>query len=161
MEAAQVKVMFVCLGNICRSPMAEALFRHKLQERGLNTQVAVVSSGTGAYHVGENADRRTISTLREHGIDYTHSAQQFKEHHLVECDYILAMDRSNREDILHLALSEQKSKISLMLSHGTNTSLRDVPDPYYGGADGFEKVYNLLDDALEGFLVKLVKEHQL
>jgi protein-tyrosine phosphatase len=158
----KIKVLFVCLGNICRSPMAEALFRQKVNNKGLADNFEIASAGTGAYHIGENADPRTLSTLKKNGINFTHKAQQASRNHFQEYNYIVAMDSDNLADLNLLAESpEAQKRLKLMLSYHSDETLKDVPDPYFGGDDGFDKVYDMLDAALNTFLNELIQEYHL
>ena len=143
-----MKILMVCLGNICRSPLAEGILRKKIEERGLDWQVD--SAGTGSWHIGEQPDPRSVLTARKHGIDITgQRARQLRPDDLDRFDLILAMDQSNYRDILRFAASdEQKEKVHLIMNFhrpGTNEA---VPDPYWDD-DGFEKVYEMLDAACD------------
>lgn len=139
-----VKILMVCLGNICRSPLAEGIMRSKLPENFL-----VDSAGTGGWHVGELPDKRSISTAKNKGIDITNQrARQFEITDFDAFDYIYVMDNSNYKDIIALAPNEEKkSKVKLILNELFPNENKDVPDPYYGAADGFENVYTMLDQA--------------
>lgn len=142
----KIKVLMVCLGNICRSPLAEGILQSKVN---LET-VHVSSAGTAGYHIGSPPDRRSISVARKYQIDISaQRCRQFQKSDFEQFDLIFAMDRSNLEDILRLAENElQKGKVKLLLSE-SNDDLDEVPDPYYGGSDGFEYVYHLIDEACE------------
>mgnify|MGYP002817689618 CR=1 FL=1 len=144
-----VRVLFVCLGNICRSPMADALLRHKLSEKGLAGAFEVDSCGTGAWHRGEPPDPRTQDTLRAHGVPVVGRARQVSADDFERFDAILAMDRSNLAKLKRMAPQEHAHKIALALEPTTGG---EVPDPYYGDGDGFERVYRLLDDALDRWI---------
>jgi len=148
--------MMVCLGNICRSPLAEGILQDKVNKRGLDWEVA--SSGTAGYHVGELPDSRSMDISRKHGVDISHQrSQKFQPSFLDEYDFILAMDLNNYEDILSLCTTDkQRQKVQLIMDYGDDPSIREVPDPYYGGRDGFANVYDMLDEATEGFLQTLV-----
>ncbi|MBN2340524.1 MAG: low molecular weight phosphotyrosine protein phosphatase [Deltaproteobacteria bacterium] len=141
----ETKIMFVCLGNICRSPLAHAVFESLVQEAGL-TNFKIESSGTTAYHVGELPDARMRATASEHGVKMTHRARQLKPSDLDHYDLILAMDNENLSNIRRLAASpEQLNKIQLFRDYdpeGGNGA--EVPDPYYGGAAGFENVFQIV-----------------
>jgi protein-tyrosine phosphatase len=138
----------VCLGNICRSPLAEGIMKHKAAERGLDWQVD--SAGTGAWHLGERPDSRSIQTARKYGLDITgQRARQINASDLEQFDLILAMDKSNYEDIQRLANSRlQSSKVQLILDYVEPGRQRSVPDPYWDD-DGFDQVYQMLDEACE------------
>jgi protein-tyrosine phosphatase len=133
-----MRILFVCLGNICRSPMAEAVMRHHIRARGLEEKVTVDSAGTGDWHAGECADPRTISTLRRHGIACEGAARQLRTNDFQDFDLILAMDSSNLRDIRNW-LGADPAKVRLFVPQG-------VGDPYYGGPEGFEHMFHLIDD---------------
>lgn len=138
-----MKILMVCLGNICRSPLAEGIMRHRT-----DCNWVIDSAGTGNWHVGNRPDKRSIAIAEKYGIDISNqSARQFSVKDFDKFDLIFAMDSSNYSDILKLAQSEEhRSKVKLILGNG------DVPDPYYGGEDGFEHVFQLLDEAILKFI---------
>lgn len=152
-----LKIYTVCLGNICRSPIAEAVLRQQLEEAGLGEEVEVQSAGTAGYHVGEDADRRTNRVLAEHGYELDHTAQKFTAQMLRNADLVLVMDSSNYEDVRSLAsLTESttalanEDKIKMMLSFapdatGKPDDVDDVPDPWYGNITDFEHVLALIE----------------
>ena len=142
----------VCLGNICRSPLAEGILRSKLSE-----DFIVDSAGTGGWHAGQQPDKRSISTAKNRGLDITHQrARQFKKSDFDFFDHIFVMDNSNYKDVLTLAPNEEaKSKVKLILNEIFPNENVDVPDPYYGGQDGFENVFDMLDQACEEIARKL------
>ena len=144
------KVLMVCLGNICRSPLAQGILSAKVD----SDQVFVDSAGTAAYHVGEQPDERSIAIARVNGIDISNqSARKFIKEDFHNFDHIFVMDQSNLENVLNQADSQQeKNKVQLILSLADGAP-NEVPDPYYGGEEGFELVYNLLDDACD-YMVK-------
>ena len=144
----------VCLGNICRSPLAEGIMKHKCAERGLNFEVD--SAGTGAWHAGELPDPRSIAKADEYGIELRDQrARQFRASDFKEFDKIFVMDASNYQNVVQLANTEaDKAKVSLMLEEIPGNTGGEVPDPYYGGESGFENVYQLLDMACDHFLEK-------
>lgn len=150
-----IKILMVCLGNICRSPMAEGVFRDELRKHGIDAQIG--SAGTAAYHVGEGADPRTQSELREHGIDISDErAQKFIPAHFGEYDYIFAMDRSNYSDIVHQTDSEEeRAKVDMLMNLVSPGRNIPVPDPYYGGPSGFADNYRMIKQAAEAFVEKL------
>ncbi|TVQ93392.1 MAG: low molecular weight phosphotyrosine protein phosphatase [Deltaproteobacteria bacterium] len=149
MPDAPRSVLFVCLGNICRSPMAEGIFRHRLAGRSASPAFHVDSAGTGAWHVGEAPDPRTQEVLRRHGAPVPGPARQARPDDVEQFDVIMAMDRSNLRNLHRLYPSEAHGRVHLMLEPTTGG---DVPDPYYGGPDGFDQVYGLLDEAIEAWL---------
>ncbi len=142
----------VCLGNICRSPLAEGIMRSKLTK-----DFVVDSAGTGSWHAGELPDKRSISTAKNRGLDITNQrARQFKKSDFDIFDHIFVMDNSNYKDVLALAPNEEaKSKVKLILNELFPGENVDVPDPYYGGQDGFENVFDMLDQACEEIARKL------
>ncbi|WP_269616301.1 low molecular weight protein-tyrosine-phosphatase [Prochlorococcus marinus] len=153
------KILFVCLGNICRSPAAEGVFKQKLKERDLEKLFVVDSAGTGGWHVGNLADPRMRQTALSRGIELTSRSRQIEENDLYEFDQILVMDKDNLVAVKSLTKDHNNhinSKIKLMLSYSKNSQLDEVPDPYYGGQNGFDKVLDLLDDAMDGLIDSLM-----
>lgn len=151
--AAKQSVLFVCLGNICRSPTADGVFRKMVSDAGLEDLIVVDSAGTGAWHVGEAPDKRATQTARKRGYDLSPlRARQFNPNDFDIFDYVLAMDYSNLEDLRALCPPEAEDKLKLFLSFGVNFSEEEVPDPYYGGADGFNHVLDLVEDACTALL---------
>lgn len=150
-----MKILMVCLGNICRSPLAEGILQNKVQENGLDWKID--SAGTGSWHVGQLPDPRSVQTAKEKGIDITQQrARQFKADDFSSFDLIFAMDSSNYRDILRLAPSPSDAeKVDLILNILEPGRNSNVPDPYYGGDDGFEKVFQMLDKACD----KLIEKH--
>ena len=146
------KILMVCLGNICRSPLAEGIMRSKL-----SGDFVVDSAGTGGWHAGELPDKRSIAIAKSKGLDITNQkARQFKVSDFTTFDHIFVMDNSNYKDVLALAPNEEaKSKVKLILNELFPNENVDVPDPYYGGQDGFENVFDMLDQACEEIARKL------
>lgn len=148
-----MKLLFVCLGNICRSPSAENIMNHLIRQAGLEDKIQCDSAGTSSYHIGSAPDRRMNAAAKLRGIELVGHARQLTKADFEKFDLILAMDRENYEDICALDQSGQyRHKVRLMCDFCTRHSLREVPDPYYGGEGGFNQVIDLLFDACEGLL---------
>ena len=143
------RILFVCLGNICRSPTAEGVMRRLVEEQGLQDQIEIDSAGTGGWHVGAPPDRRATEAARRRGTTLEGAARRFDPAvDFDRFDLIVAMDAENRRDLLALAPDEEaRAKVRMFLAGD-----RDVPDPYYGGADGFERVLDLVEDASASLL---------
>jgi protein-tyrosine phosphatase len=158
-----VSVCFVCLGNICRSPTAEGVMRHLVREAGLEKAIVVDSAGTGSWHIGESPDRRACAAGRRRGVDVSGAARQFRRADFVRFDYVLAMDATNYDDLLELAPNaEAKAKLHLLRSFDPNSPANaSVPDPYYGGPEGFDEVVELCLAACRPFLQRIRKDHRL
>ena len=152
-----VKILMVCLGNICRSPLAEGILASKLPA----DKFLVDSAGTGSWHVGHAPDKRSISTAQKNGLDICNQkGRQFSRADFDTFDYIFVMDNSNYNDVIHLAQNEtQKSKVQLILNSIFPGDNVDVPDPYYGVVNGFDQVYQILDEACEVIAEKLIAKH--
>lgn len=152
------KLLFVCLGNICRSPAAEGVFLHLIKMRGLEDQFLVDSAGTGSWHVGNPADRRMQAAAKRRGIQLPSRARQIDLNDLETFDLVLTMDQDNLKAVNGLvqeAGARATAQIRPMLSYGRRYSEIEVPDPYYGGDAGFEHVLDLLEDACEALLEEL------
>jgi protein-tyrosine phosphatase len=153
------KLLFVCLGNICRSPSAENIMNHLIEQRGLQDKIICDSAGTSSYHIGSPPDRRMSAAATKRGIKMQGRARQFTRDDLEEFDLILAMDRDNYQGIVYLDRgSKHRDKVKLMCDFCRDHSLEEVPDPYYGGPEGFNQVIDLLFDACEGLLDHLVQQ---
>ncbi|MFC2124431.1 low molecular weight protein-tyrosine-phosphatase [Bacteroidota bacterium] len=157
-----VKVLFVCLGNICRSPLAEGVFKNAIKIRGLSGKIECDSAGTSTWHIGEIPDPRSIEIAEENGISLDHFGQQVNGRDFSEFDYIVAMDDNNRQVLISIERrSGGKAKIIKMMDFDDYRSGGNVPDPYYGGHDGFQRVFNMLEESCSNFIDYLVEEHQL
>jgi len=147
-----MKLLFVCLGNICRSPSAEAVMASTLKIKGIEG-IEVDSAGTAAYHIGNPPDPRSQSAAKARGIEMSHlRARQVSTSDFLEFDYILAMDAQNLQDLLDVKPNGSKAKVELFLDQYGTTNVKEVPDPYYGGEAGFEFVLDLLEDACQHFV---------
>lgn len=153
-----VKVLFVCMGNICRSPTAEAVFKKMVKEAGLTDNVIVDSAGTHGYHVGEAPDVRAQIAGRKRGYDLSElRARQITSDDFRECDFILAMDWENLTAMQQICPPMYKHKLALLMRYATEYDTAVVPDPYYGGNEGFNTVLDYCEDACEG-LLEVVKK---
>ena len=153
------KILFVCLGNICRSPAAEGIFKKKIKDRELENLFVVDSAGTGGWHVGNLADRRMREAALSRGIELTSRSRKIDYNDLYEFDHIIVMDKDNLNAVKSLIKDYKNpvnSKIKLILSYSKNSQYKEVPDPYYGGQTGFDKVIDLLDDAIDGLIDSLI-----
>lgn len=152
------RILMVCLGNICRSPLAAGILAHKMQAAGIAAQVH--SAGTADYHVGEPADRRSIETARKHNIDITsHIGRQLKATDFDSYDTIYAMDRDNYRNILAKTRNDKdKAKVKMLMNEVLPHENIEIPDPYYGGAEGFENVYRMINMASDEIIDKIKKQ---
>lgn len=150
------RILMVCLGNICRSPLAEGILRSKLP----TDSYFVDSAGTGHWHIGNPPDARSVKIAREKGLDISNlKGRQFSEKDFTDFDYIYVMDHQNYKDVISLSSDENlKAKVGLILNELFPNENVDVPDPYYGLQDGFEKVYHMLDEACDVIAEKLLKK---
>ncbi|MEM9928557.1 MAG: low molecular weight protein-tyrosine-phosphatase [Bacteroidota bacterium] len=150
-----MRILMVCLGNICRSPLAEGILQHKIN--ALSLDWTVDSAGTAAYHSGEAPDPRSRSIAQAHGLNINHQrARKLSTADFSDFDHILVMDRENEMNALSMANSpDARDKVKLMLSFLPDGGPEEVPDPYYGGNDGFQLVYDLLDAATDGFIASV------
>lgn len=170
---SEVAVLFVCLGNICRSPTAEGIFRHLARQRGLEAELSIDSAGTSGWHQGEPSDSRTRAAARRRGITWEHRARRVVPADFTRFDLLVAMDRRNLADLLAAAPDEPaRAKVVLLRSYdptpppppgddGKDGDDLDVPDPYFGGDDGFETVLDLCERSCRGLLDALVRERDL
>lgn len=155
-----MKVLMVCLGNICRSPMAQGILEYKLKQVGLSNEVEVDSAGTSDYHIGDPPDSRAIAKCKEHKMNISrYTGRQFEREDYDRFDRIFAMDFSNYQNMLQLSRSkEDQKKLELILNLSNPDSNMSVPDPYYGGESGFENVYKLLDAACDVLIEQIQSE---
>ncbi len=155
-----IRVLFVCMGNICRSPLAEGVFRHLAEDSGLSDRFDVDSAGTYGYHSDQGADRRATQTAHHHGIDIRpHRARAVEPSDFEEFDYIYVMDRQNYADLMLLCPREHKGKVSRLLSAAPQLGIDEVPDPYYGRGDGFEEVFAMIEASCRAVLEDLRERH--
>lgn len=152
------RVLFLCMGNICRSPLAEGVFVHLINARRVAHRYVVDSAGTGGWHAGELPDRRSLDVAKRNGIQLPSRARQVTRADLGRFDWFICMDEDNRENVLALGAPEQR--VRLLLDFDPGAQLREVPDPYYGGEDGFELVYRLVSSACAALLDHLEHAHQ-
>jgi len=153
------KVLFVCMGNICRSPTAEGVFRHKVEQNNLQLQFLIDSAGTHAYHVGNTPDKRAQEAALKRNIDLSHQrARRVCADDFSKFDYIIAMDESNMDDLLSICPAGYEDRLHLFLAF-SESEQREVPDPFYGQGRGFEIVLNLVEDASEGLLQHIRKNN--
>ena len=151
----EMKILMVCLGNICRSPIAEGILRLKVQERNLNIETD--SAGTASYHIGESPDKRMVLAAKKNGVDISDlRAREFVKEDFQNFDVIYAMDKANYINILKLANSDDdRDKVKMILNEINPNSEEEVPDPYYGGEQGFQNVIEMLDEAIEIIMEKI------
>ena len=153
MNKHKISVLFVCLGNICRSPTAEGIFRRKVKEAGLDRDIQVDSCGTGSWHIGHPPDERAIEYAATQGIDLSGlRARKLSDADYSRFDYVIAMDRRNLKTVKARAPKHATACISLLLDFDPHSPTREVPDPYYGGEEGFRRVYTLVNQACDRLL---------
>lgn len=158
---SKVRVLFVCMGNICRSPTAHGVFRHLVEQQGLRDRIEIDSAGTHAYHLGEAPDPRAQETARRRGVDLSDlRARAAGAGDMSRFDLVLAMDEDNYRGLHHLCPPGLEAKIGLVMDYAPEMRVREVPDPYYGGANGFERVFDLLEAAAQG-LLDHIRRHRL
>lgn len=152
----KIGVIFICMGNICRSPTAEAVFRHYVEVEGLADVIHIDSAGTHDYHIGEPPDSRTQRVAKQRGFDMSGlRGRQVEAGDFARFDYVLAMDEANLSILQILRPRDAQSHLGLFLAFAERHKEREVPDPYFGGADGFEHVLDLVEDASRGLLKHL------
>lgn len=153
---SRLAVLFVCLGNICRSPTAHAVFRHMVQDAGLSQTILIDSAGTGDWHVGDAPDDRATEAALRRGYDMRDlRARQVTARDFSHFNYVLAMDAINLRNLRRLCPRTFDGRLDLFLTYASSSGLLEVPDPYYGGADGFERVLDLVEEASSGLLANL------
>ncbi|HHZ87452.1 MAG TPA: low molecular weight phosphotyrosine protein phosphatase [Chromatiaceae bacterium] len=151
-----INVLFVCMGNICRSPTGEAVFKHLLEEAGMHWEVHVDSAGTIAIHAGASPDSRAAQAARARGIDMgNQTSRMIEARDFVDFDYILAMDNDNYCDLMGRCPPEYQDKVHMMLEYAQSQDFSEVPDPYYGGGKGFTVVLDLIEDASRGLIADI------
>jgi len=154
-----VKVLFVCMGNICRSPTAHGVFQSLVDEQGLGESIQVDSAGTHSYHIGSPPDLRSQAVARSRGIDLTGlRARRFVTTDFIEFDYLLGMDHTNLADMLALKPDATSARVKLMLEYSDRYQQQEVPDPYFGD-DGFDQVFDMIDNAARGLLRDIRSQH--
>ncbi len=155
-DSGRTSVLFVCLGNICRSPLAEGVFHQLVNEAGLSDRFEIDSAGTGAWHVGERADARAAMVASQHGVQLESRARQVTSDDLLHFDYVIAMDRENLRNLERMAgETGSDAVIRLLRDYGSGETGDEVPDPYYGGSSGFETVYEIVHRSCQGLLQRL------
>jgi protein-tyrosine phosphatase len=156
----QVKVLFVCMGNICRSPTAHGVFEKLVNDEQLENKIEIESAGTHAYHVGNGPDPRAQQTAAGHEVDLSHIlSRQVNDTDFSYYDYILAMDNDNYSLLEQSCPDEYLNKLSLFMDYAPHLALSEVPDPYYGGVRGFENVFNMVNEASKGLLEVIKVRH--
>jgi protein-tyrosine phosphatase len=155
----RVAVLFVCMGNICRSPTAHGVFQAMVDEQGLDDRIMVDSAGTHSYHIGSPADMRSQDIARSRGVDLTRlRARQFESDDFVDFDFLLPMDHSNLSNMLSLRPDSARARLELMLDYSDKYKQKEVPDPYFG-SDGFELVFDMISDASAGLLKHIRQQY--
>ncbi len=154
-----IKVLFVCMGNICRSPTAQGVFESVVDEADLGRHIKIDSAGTHAYHVGEGPDRRAMQAAAKRGFELGgQRARRVEEADFTRFDYVLAMDSSNLDELLSMCPQQYRGKVRLFLEFAENPLQQDVPDPYYGGGQGFERVLDLIEAGSRGLLADIRRQ---
>jgi protein-tyrosine phosphatase len=156
-----ISVLFVCMGNICRSPTAHGVFQALVDKHGLGEKILVDSAGTHSYHIGSTPDPRSQHTARSRGVDLSRlRARQFQSKDFLDFDYLIAMDRSNFTQMAAIQPEEVHARLDLMLDYSEKYDQKEVPDPYFGD-DGFELVFDMVNEASEGLLRHIREQHRI
>lgn len=159
-NTGKVRVLFCCMGNICRSPTAEVVFRHYAEKAGLSERIHIDSAGTHDYHIGDPPDARTQRAAKQRGYDMSNlRGRQVEAGDFKRFDYVLAMDEANLDILKRLRPQDAQSHLGLFLEFAERHDEREVPDPYFGGADGFERVLDMVEDAANGLLQHIRQKH--
>jgi len=165
MANSSIRICFVCTGNVCRSPLAEAVLRHELERRGIADRFEIDSAGTDAYHVGEPADPRMRRVAADRGVRISHRSRDFRAHELQSFDFVYAMDAGHERQLSRFARTDdERERIRLFRDFDPVTSDRyfpDVPDPWYGDMDGFERVYDIVSRTCSQIADELARDHGL
>ena len=157
-----VNVLFVCMGNICRSPTAQGVFEQLVEAHGLSDKIRIDSAGTHAYHEGEKADKRASATALQRGVDLSaQRARRVTAGDFIIFDYVLAMDQSNYEELAEICSTDELQKLHLFMKFSAESHTLEVPDPYYGGPAGFERVLDLIEAASAGLLAEIRQQHDV
>jgi protein-tyrosine phosphatase len=161
-ETSTISVLFVCMGNICRSPTAQGVFAKLVEDQGLSDFIVIDSAGTHAYHIGEPPDPRASAAAINRGIDLSsQQARRFSSDDFERFDYVLAMDNDNYEILAANCPSGFESRLRLFLEFAPDLDAQEVPDPYYGGTNGFERVLDMIEQAATGLLADIRQQHDL
>ncbi len=157
---SKISVLFVCMGNICRSPTAEGAFRHLVHQQELDRHIKTDSAGTHAYHTGERPDRRAQQIALSRGLDISDlRARKVKQADFKKFHYVIAMDQANYQELAELTPEGHEDRLRLFLDFAPNLKESEIPDPYYGGPKGFEYVFDLVEEASQGLLDEIRKKH--
>ncbi|MGD8914498.1 MAG: low molecular weight protein-tyrosine-phosphatase [Candidatus Thiodiazotropha sp.] len=156
----KISILFVCMGNICRSPTAQGVFRDMVDKQGLSEYISTDSAGTIDYHAGSKPDRRARETAVKRGLDLSDlRARMVTSDDFERFDYVIAMDRSNYADLEAICPPGREERLHLFLDFAPDQPIREVPDPYYGGVAGFDRVFDLVEEASRGLLAKIMSQH--
>lgn len=159
---SKVRVIFVCLGNICRSPTAEAVFRKLVLDEGLEQHIYIDSAGTHAYHVNEPPDSRAQSAAARRGIDMSSlRGRRATDEDIEQFDYVLAMDGENYHNLLAISADHNQHKVRMLMEYAPDRPEQEVPDPYYGGPGGFDNVLDMVEEAARGLLQDIRQQHNI